>query len=82
MYLFYFQGKYAGNAVGFRISSLTKLTDTRANKPRVTLLHYVVNEAEKKHSNAIAFVDELFPDLNHLSRCVGQKLFFSDLSFC
>lgn len=61
-------GKYAGNAIGFRISSLTKLTDTRANKPRVTLLHYLVNEAEKKNSNAIAFVDELFPDLNFLTR--------------
>ncbi|KAL4230753.1 hypothetical protein ACF0H5_011128 [Mactra antiquata] len=61
-------GKFSGNAVGFRISSLTKLMDTRANKPRFTLLHYLVNEAEKKNSNAIAFVDELFTDLAYLTR--------------
>lgn len=66
----HFQGKYAGNALGFKISSLTKLTDTRANKPRVTLLHYLVNEAEKENMDAIAFVDELFPDLSYLSRFV------------
>ncbi|KAH3872566.1 hypothetical protein DPMN_035784 [Dreissena polymorpha] len=61
-------GKYCGNAVGFRMSSLVQLMDFRANKPRVTLLHYLVNEAEKKNSDATAFVDELYPDLNFLSR--------------
>lgn len=66
--MLYYQGKYSGNAVGFRISSLTKLIDTRANKPRITLLHYLVNEAEKKHNDAIAFVDELFPDLSFLTK--------------
>ena len=57
-----------GDAVGFRISSLTKLTDTRANKPRVTLLHYLVNEAEKQNKDAISFADDLVGDLNVLSR--------------
>ncbi|XP_052276568.1 inverted formin-2-like isoform X5 [Dreissena polymorpha] len=61
-------GKYSGNAVGFRLSSLVKLMDTRANKPRVTLLHYLVNEAEKKNRDAIAFVEKLDSDLNFLSR--------------
>ncbi|KAH3836359.1 hypothetical protein DPMN_109729 [Dreissena polymorpha] len=42
--------------------------DTRANKPRVTLLHYLVNEAEKKNRDAIAFVEKLDSDLNFLSR--------------
>ncbi|XP_053399778.1 inverted formin-2-like isoform X2 [Mercenaria mercenaria] len=67
-------GKYSGNAVGFRISSLTKLIDTRANKPRITLLHYLVNEAEKKNSNAVAFVDELFPDLSFLTKYTLENI--------
>lgn len=35
------QGNYAGNAAGFRLSSLLKLTELRANKPGVNLMHYV-----------------------------------------
>ena len=54
--------------MGFKISSLTKLMDTRANKPRVTLLHYMVNEVLKKNKDALLFVDELFPKLNILNR--------------
>ena len=38
---FVLQGGYAGNAAGFRISSLLKLADTKANKPGMNLLHYV-----------------------------------------
>ncbi|KAL3878299.1 hypothetical protein ACJMK2_030663 [Sinanodonta woodiana] len=67
-------GRFSGNAVGFRISSLTKLTDTRANKPRVTLLHYLVNEAEKENKNAISFADQLLPDLNTLSKMTLDNL--------
>lgn len=36
------QGGYAGNAVGFKMSSLLKLVDTKANKPGMNLMHYVV----------------------------------------
>lgn len=36
-----YQGGYAGNAAGFRISSLLKLADTKANKPGMNLLHFV-----------------------------------------
>lgn len=42
--------------------------DTRANSRRVTLLHYLVNEAEMQNEAAIAFVDELFQDLNLVCR--------------
>lgn len=35
------QGGYAGSAVGFRIASLLKLPDTKANEPGVDLLHFV-----------------------------------------
>lgn len=62
------QGKFAGNAAGFKISSLTKLMDTRANKPRVTLLHYLVNEVIKKNKDALDFVVELSPKLDVLNR--------------
>ncbi|RXM36994.1 FH2 domain-containing protein 1 [Acipenser ruthenus] len=34
-------GGYAGNAVGFKLSSLLKLADTKANKPGMNLLHFV-----------------------------------------
>lgn len=66
----HYQGGYAGNAMGFRINSLNKLMDTRANKPRVTLLHYLVGEAEKENKDALAFVDELSPDLSKASKWV------------
>ena len=36
------QGSHAGNAQGFKINALLKLTDTRANKPRMNLMHYIV----------------------------------------
>ena len=67
------QGKFAGNAAGFKISSLTKLMDTRANKPRVTLLHYLVNEVIKKNKDALDFVVELSPKLDVLNRYLYYK---------
>lgn len=66
----FLQGGYAGNAMGFRINSLNKLMDTRANKPRVTLLHYLVGEAEKENQDALNFVEELSPDLSKASKWV------------
>lgn len=35
------QGSYAANARGFELESLNKLDDTRTNKPRMTLMHYL-----------------------------------------
>jgi len=35
------QGGYAGNAVGFKLDSLLKLSEIRANRPNMNLLHYV-----------------------------------------
>uniref|UniRef100_A0A4W5RKK6 FH2 domain-containing protein n=1 Tax=Hucho hucho TaxID=62062 RepID=A0A4W5RKK6_9TELE len=34
-------GGYVGNAVGFKLSSLLSLADTKANKPGMNLLHFV-----------------------------------------
>jgi hypothetical protein len=41
MYHILLQGGYAGNAAGVKLSSLQKLTDIRANKPGMNLIHYV-----------------------------------------
>lgn len=43
---FCFQGGYAGNAVGFKLSSLLSLADTKANKPGMNLLHFVAMVSE------------------------------------
>lgn len=52
-------GGYAGNADAFTFSSLLKLSETKANKPRMTLLHYVVLEAEKNNPDFLNLPQEL-----------------------
>jgi len=37
-----------GNAVGFRISSLNRLSDTKSSTKNTTLLHYLVDTLELK----------------------------------
>lgn len=68
MCLFSLQGGYAGNALGFKLASLLKLGETRANKPRVTLLHYLVEQAEKENKEVLQFADDLLPSLKTASR--------------
>ncbi|XP_070197131.1 inverted formin-2-like isoform X2 [Littorina saxatilis] len=67
-------GGYAGNALGFKVASLTKLMDTRANKPRMTLLHHLVAEAEKEAKNVLDFAQELQPVLVEASRLNVENL--------
>ena len=64
----FLQGGYAGNAVGFKVNSLSKLAEMRANTPRMTLLHFMVAEAEKENSRVLEFVDELYPKLQRSHR--------------
>ncbi|XP_063414448.1 formin-J-like isoform X2 [Mytilus trossulus] len=52
-------GNYAGDAAGFKLSSLIKLTETRANKPRMNLLHYVILQADEKNPDLLKFPDEM-----------------------
>ncbi|MGH0154180.1 UNVERIFIED_CONTAM: hypothetical protein FKN15_030032 [Acipenser sinensis] len=52
-------GGYAGNAVGFKLSSLLKLADTKANKPGMNLLHFVALEAQKKDETLLKFSEKL-----------------------
>ncbi|CAL8286176.1 unnamed protein product [Arctogadus glacialis] len=52
-------GGYAGNAVGFKLSSLLSLADTKANKPGMNLLHFVALEAKKKDEMLLKFPEKL-----------------------
>ena len=53
------QGGYAGNAAGMKISSLTKLSDIRSNKPGMNLLHYVAQQIEATQPDLLTVVDDL-----------------------
>uniref|UniRef100_A0A8P4GP33 Inverted formin-2 n=1 Tax=Dicentrarchus labrax TaxID=13489 RepID=A0A8P4GP33_DICLA len=50
---------HTGNAEGFKISSLLKLTETKANKSRITLLHHILEEAEANHPELLALPDDI-----------------------
>lgn len=52
-------GGYAGSAIGFRMSSLLKLADTKANKPGMNLMHYVVMQAQKADMALLKFSEQL-----------------------
>ncbi|GCB65699.1 hypothetical protein scyTo_0004841, partial [Scyliorhinus torazame] len=52
-------GGYSGNASGFRIASLLKLADIKANKPGMNLMHFVAMAAEKKNKKLLSFPDKL-----------------------
>ncbi|KAM9292241.1 FH2 domain-containing protein 1-like [Gastrophryne carolinensis] len=52
-------GGYAGSAMGFRMGSLLKLADTKANKPGMNLMHFVVREAERNNLDLMTFPDKL-----------------------
>ncbi|GAV07836.1 hypothetical protein RvY_17624-2 [Ramazzottius varieornatus] len=52
-------GGYAGNAAGFKLSSLLKLADIRANKPTINLLHYVTEQATITNPSLLSFPDDL-----------------------
>ncbi|RZF46426.1 hypothetical protein LSTR_LSTR012501 [Laodelphax striatellus] len=52
-------GGYAGNAAGVKLSSLQKLTDIRANKPGMNLIHYVALQAEKKRKDLLRFPEDM-----------------------
>ncbi|KAF0768306.1 disheveled-associated activator of morphogenesis 1 [Aphis craccivora] len=49
-----------GNAWGFRLSSLNRLTDTKSSSVRgVTLLHYIVDMADKKFKDILLLEEDL-----------------------
>ncbi|XP_077448508.1 FH2 domain-containing protein 1-like [Stigmatopora argus] len=52
-------GGYCADAMGFRMASLLKLADTKANKPGVNLMHYVAKQAEDSDGELLAFPSQL-----------------------
>lgn len=60
-------GGYAGNAAGVKLSSLQKLTDIRANKPGMNLIHFVALQAEKKNRELLLFPEQ-FSSLENASK--------------
>ncbi|KAG7484453.1 hypothetical protein MATL_G00049520 [Megalops atlanticus] len=52
-------GGYAGSAIGFRMTSLLKLVDTKANKPGMNLMHYVAMQAQEIDATLLKFPDQL-----------------------
>ncbi|XP_078133777.1 inverted formin-2-like isoform X2 [Sander vitreus] len=52
-------GSHTGNAEGFKLSSLLKLTETKANKSRITLLHHILEEAEANHPELLTLPDDI-----------------------
>ncbi|KAJ8408013.1 hypothetical protein AAFF_G00262410 [Aldrovandia affinis] len=52
-------GSYTGNAEGFRISTLLRLTEIKANKPSITLLHHILEEVEQKYADLLKLPDDI-----------------------
>uniref|UniRef100_A0A3Q4B6J0 FH2 domain-containing protein n=1 Tax=Mola mola TaxID=94237 RepID=A0A3Q4B6J0_MOLML len=52
-------GGYSANAIGFRMTSLLKLADTKANKPGMNLMHYVAKQAEDIDAELLTFPCQL-----------------------
>ena len=57
------QGGYSANAIGFRMTSLLKLADTKANKPGMNLMHYVAKVSGSPDGQT----------LNNYKICVNMK---------
>ncbi|XP_065092216.1 uncharacterized protein form3 isoform X2 [Ochlerotatus camptorhynchus] len=65
-------GGYAGNAAGVKLSSLQKLTDIRANKPGMNLIHFVALQAEKKNPELLVFPGQMLTLENATKTTVEQ----------
>ena len=52
---------------------------TKSNVPRMTLLHHLVEQAEAKQKDSLAFVDDLLDLLQKASRYVEHVVFVFSL---
>ncbi|XP_059579683.1 FH2 domain-containing protein 1 [Alligator mississippiensis] len=66
-------GGYAGQAAGFRMASLLRLMDTKANRPGMDLLHFVAMEAERMERGLLDFPSKL-QHVGPASRIVEQDV--------
>ncbi|KAH8032324.1 hypothetical protein HPB51_024101 [Rhipicephalus microplus] len=70
-----------GNAVGFKLSSLNHLADTKSSTNRnYTLLHYLIETLEKKASNKFKDTLKLEEDIPHVKR--AAKVNFLTVCIC
>ena len=53
------QGTARGSAVGFKLDSLLKLTDTRASNSKMTLMHYLCKVLASKSPGLLDFHEDL-----------------------
>ncbi|XP_063596837.1 inverted formin-2-like [Penaeus indicus] len=60
-------GSYAGNALGFRLNTVSKLWETRGNRPGMTLMHYLVQSAQDEDLEILDFTETL-GDLSKVAR--------------
>nr|XP_028605277.1 inverted formin-2 isoform X3 [Podarcis muralis] len=63
-------GSHTGDADGFKIGTLLKLTETKANQTRITLLHHILEEVEKNHTDLL----QLPKDIEYVSKAAGINL--------
>ncbi|XP_066045029.1 inverted formin-2-like isoform X3 [Chamaea fasciata] len=63
-------GRHTGDAGGFKISALIKLTETKANQNNITLLHHILEEVEKNHTDLL----QLPRDLDFVSKAAGIRI--------
>ncbi|KAJ2725122.1 hypothetical protein GGI07_001492 [Coemansia sp. Benny D115] len=52
---------FRGGAFGFKIASLNRLMDTKADDNKTTLLHFVASTVEENFPGALEFLEELRP---------------------
>ncbi|KAK9872592.1 hypothetical protein WA026_018723 [Henosepilachna vigintioctopunctata] len=52
-------GGYAGDAAGVKLASLQKITDIRANRPNMNLIHFVALQAEKRNKELVSFTQNI-----------------------
>ncbi|XP_065896681.1 inverted formin-2-like isoform X2 [Dysidea avara] len=52
-------GGHSGKAYGFTMTSLDNLGDTRANKPRMTFMHYIASICQEQHPDLLNTVEDL-----------------------
>ncbi|TNN18204.1 FH2 domain-containing protein [Schistosoma japonicum] len=60
------KGGNLGSATGFKISSLLKLSEVRSNDPKITLLHFLVQEL-KTNNPQMLLITETMPQLKEAS---------------
>ncbi|KAL7847471.1 hypothetical protein AOLI_G00221890 [Acnodon oligacanthus] len=66
-------GGYAGRAIGFRMTSLLRLVDTKANKPGLNLMHYVAMQAQQIDGALLNFPKQL-QHIGEASRIQKQEV--------